>query len=265
MQAFFLSAVVGGFFYVIEFDLIFRVDFVIFTRRKMSKIVYIKVKRKDGSWRHVPHEIFTQEEAAERGIVPLSRTEWRERFFDNHENLTGQYILTDDVPSLVAPILECYVSNPERPRGRGGYVLKLYLPWTFVMGRRRPILFGVKVGVVCQQLKARYARVTLLQRKLFILLIALGCGHNEAVFAIWGLDQKVDRNWFRKKLMADEKTLAATGELAKDVFTSAGASPDKIAEAMWKLANDKDSPATVRKDMLQDIANRTMQIGRAHV
>lgn len=222
----------------------------------MSQLVYKRFRRKGGGWQHVPYEIFTQEEATERGIVPLSRTDWRERFFDNHENLAGQYILTDDTPPRVTPVLRCEISNPIRPHGRGGYIKKLYLPWTHVMGRGRPVLFGVKVGVISQQLKSLYRRVTTNQRKLFILLVALGCGHHKAVFAIWGLDQKVDQNYFRKLIMSDEKTKQAAQGLAGEAFDKAGATPEAVAEELWELVRNEKVSDNLRLSGLQDIADR---------
>ena len=209
----------------------------------MPRVDFKRFKAEDGRFYPVPFETYTLEEAAERGIEPLSGFEWRDRFFNKHEDILGRYILTDDEPPLVTPVVKCYLIHPDRHRGQGGWIRKLTVPWTAITSKKKRLLYGVECSVVSQRLKHHYARVTLRQRQLFVLLIALGCGHNDAICAIWGFEQKVAQNYFRKLLVADDKTIQAAQSLAGRAFEKVGLGPEQVAEKIKQLLESGDLPA----------------------
>lgn len=202
------------------------------------------------------YEIYTIEEAERRHIKWLEPLDWRERFFDNFEDLTGQYILTNDAPSLVAPVVHCLILKRMR-NGRTVTFCKLSVPWTAITSKKKNLFYAVKASITNASLWHIIKNVTFLERKLFLLLMAMNVHPNKAVYAIFGVKHEIEQNYIRRKLMSDPATAEAASVLARDIFKNAGYPPEKIAEEFMKFLVDPETPAGVRKDGFVDVLDRT--------
>lgn len=201
----------------------------------------------------VLYEIYTLEEADERGIEPVE--DWREKIFYRGEDLTGKYVLTDDDPPLVTPIVAIRVDKGIDKQGR--HVNKVHFPWTWTSSSVAKIKYGVKGFVHASSVKEKFNNTSRNSFRIFFLLVALRADPKKVVECIWSVKQEREQDFLLRLLMESEQAQSAVSELARDIFKDAGASPEKLAEEMWKLATNTEVPPTVRKDMLFSIADRT--------
>lgn len=200
----------------------------------------------------VPYEIYTLEEADERGIEPVEH--WREKLFHRGEDLTGKYILTDDAPPLVAPIVGIRVDKGIDKQGRN--IAKVHFPWTWTSAPHAKIKYGVKGFVHRTLVKQKFNKTSRNSFRIFFLLVAIGADPKKVVQCIWSVKQELEQEFLLRLLMGSEQAQSAVSDLAREIFKDAGASPEKLAAEMVKLATDPKAPFTVRKDMLLNIADR---------
>lgn len=225
-------------------------------------ITVFKEFRKGGKWpahekvTRVPYEIYTLAEAHDRGIEPVKN--WREAVFKRKEDLTGQYVLTDDDPPLVTPIVGIRADKGVDSLGRN--INKVHFPWTWTSSSTAKIQYGVKGHVRTSSVRKKFENTDSNAIKTFFLLFTLGGDPKKIVKCIWSVKNELEQEYLLRLIMTSEKTQQAVSELAKDVFSEIGASPAEIAQALWDLASNKsgDVPYNIQLSASQDIAERTM-------
>lgn len=205
-----------------------------------------------GKARYVSYEIYTLAEAHDRNIEPVEN--WRDKIFLNQEDLTGRYVLTDDDPPLVTPIVGIRIDKGIDKRGR--QIGKVHFPWTWTSSRIAKIRFGEKAFVHVSSVRKKFKNTNPTAFRLFFLLLAIGADPKTIIGCIWPVKHELEQAFLLKLIMTSEKAERAMSDLAKDVFTSIGASPDKVAKAMWKLATNLKISAKDRLAALTTIADR---------
>ncbi len=200
----------------------------------------------------VPYEIYTLEEADERGIEPVEH--WREKIFYQGEDLTGKYVLTDDDPPLVTPIVSILTNKGVDKQGK--IIWKVHFPWTWTKSAVMKIQYGVKGHVRTEVVRQKFNNTSRNSFRIFFLLVVLRADPKKVVECIWSVKQEREQEYLLRLLMESEQAQSAVSELARDIFRDAGASPEELAKEMVKLATDPKAPPTVRKDMLLNIADR---------
>lgn len=201
----------------------------------------------------VPFEIYTLAEAEERGIEPIGQPFWRERIFKQNEDLTGKYVLTDDDPPLVTPVVKCRFTKSKWNTQRS-----ITFPWTFLISPRPVLLFNQKSTLSHSwSLKVRFKNAPAASLKLFFLLLAMGTDPNKIVEAIWAVKLEIEQKYLVRLIMKSERSVSAMSDIARDIFEGIGASSDAIAKELWNIARDKKISTKDRLAALMNIADRT--------
>lgn len=210
-------------------------------------------KRGLGKARRVPFEIYNLEEAREKernGEIEIVE-HWREHFFKHHEDLTGKYILTDDDPPKVTPVVRCHF-HQKPDRKRPSWVCVIDFPWTPMLSMRRQLLFGLRARAPGTELKKKLGRARIEYIKLFILLAALGWDQKKIVQIIWGLKSDVEQEYFVRLIVTSEQGRTAAQELARETFSEINIAPKDIAQRLITIIDDeKKTPVELRAELCQ--------------